>query len=280
MAARALSAVSLIAILAFALPIRAFAGELRLTFRSGQVTLVARNVPLHEILAEWERVGGTRIVNADAAPAALVTLELVHVSEARALAILLKQSAGYLGQERRGPADAASRFARIVIMPGAERLTAGPSAAAGGQRFAMSPAEAPALPQVEQRIMPDGRVISVMAYPMQPAAAAVAPVVAREEETVQPPPVEGPAMIVAPLRPGMAPGAAPANPAGADPSADPPSRVQGTEAQATLPTRVTPTVPVTAAKPGTYMPGPKPEPMPYTPGGAAPPPPPIKPPGI
>jgi len=280
MTASFMSAVSLATILALAVPGLASAGDLRLTFLNGRVTLVAQDVPLRKILAEWERVGGTSVVNRDAAPGVSVTLDLADVPETRALAILLQQAAGYFASERSDPEGRSSRFTRIVIMPGTERLTAGPPAAAGGQPFVMSPAEAPALPQVEQRIMPDGRVISVMAYPMQPAAAAVAPVAAQEEEIVQPPPVEGPAMIAAPLRPGMAPGVAPANPAGADPSADPPSRIQGTGAQVAFPTQATPTIPVTAAKPGTYIPGPKPEPMPYTPGGAAPPPPPIKPPDI
>jgi hypothetical protein len=43
----------------------ASAGELTLSIRDGRVTLVARDVPLRQILAEWARVGRTRIVNAD-----------------------------------------------------------------------------------------------------------------------------------------------------------------------------------------------------------------------
>lgn len=280
MTASFMSAVGLATLLALAVPALASAGDLRLAFLNGRVTLVAQDVPLRTILAEWERVGGTIVVNRDAAPGVSVTLDLADVSETRALAILLQQAAGYFARERSDFEGTSSRFTRIVIMPGTERLAAGPPAAAGRQPSVMSPTEAPALPQVEQRIMPDGRVISVMAYPPPPAAAAVAPVAAPEEEIDQPPPVEGPPMFAAPLRPGMAPGVAPVNPAGADPSAGPPSRVQGTGAQAAMPTQATPTIPVTAATPGTYIPGPKSEPMPYTPGGAVPPPPPIKPPGI
>ena len=124
MAARALSAVSLVTLLALTVPSLAFAGDLRLTFQNGRVTLVARDVPLREILAEWERVGGTRVVNRDAVPAAPVTLDLSDVPEARALAILLQQAAGYFASERTTLAEASSRFTRIVIMPGAERLAA------------------------------------------------------------------------------------------------------------------------------------------------------------
>ncbi len=39
------------------------AGEVRLAIKDGRVELVARDATLREILLEWERVGGTRIVN-------------------------------------------------------------------------------------------------------------------------------------------------------------------------------------------------------------------------
>ena len=55
------------------------AGELRLSIQNGRVSLSARDVTLRQILVEWERVGGTRIVNRDRVPGALLTIEFVDV---------------------------------------------------------------------------------------------------------------------------------------------------------------------------------------------------------
>ena len=41
--------------------------KLELTFRDGTVTLVAANVTVREILDEWARRGGTRILNGEIA---------------------------------------------------------------------------------------------------------------------------------------------------------------------------------------------------------------------
>ena len=43
---------------------------------NGRVTLVAKDVTVREILAEWARVGQTRIVNAEKLTGGPVTLEL------------------------------------------------------------------------------------------------------------------------------------------------------------------------------------------------------------
>jgi hypothetical protein len=272
MAARSLSAVSLATILAFTIPSLASAGELRLVFSSGRVTLMARDVPLQDILAEWERVGGTRVVNRDAVSGPPVTLYLVDVTEAHALATVLRSAAGYLAFARTAPADAVSQFTRIVIMPGGERLAAAPQVAAAPQPSGATAGPGPRPPQVQQRIMPDGRVISVMEYPARPAERAVA----EEAETVQPPPVEAPSAMAVPVAPGLA-----AVPAAPIPSVDSLSGAQEQGKPAELPTQISPTVPATAAKPGAVIPGSRPEPAPYTPQGPPPPPvPPIKPPGL
>jgi hypothetical protein len=135
MTASFMSAVSLATILALAAPGLALGGDLRLTFQNGRVTLVAQDVPLRKILAEWERVGGTSVVNWNAAPGVSVTLDLADVPETRALASLLQQAAGYLASERSDPAETSSRFRRIVFMPGAERSTARPPADSRSRRF-------------------------------------------------------------------------------------------------------------------------------------------------
>jgi hypothetical protein len=169
MAARTLSAVGLVTLLALTVPSLAFAGDLRLAFQNRRRTLVAQEVPLREILAEWERVGGTRVVNRDAASAASVTLDLSDVPEAPALAILLQQTAGYFASEHTTLAGASSRFTRIVIMPGAERLAAVLPAPTGAQpsgTLAAFRAGQPA--RVQGRPMPDGRVVSDVAYQAPP----------------------------------------------------------------------------------------------------------------
>ena len=270
MAARALSAVGLVTLLALTVPSLAFGGDLRLTFQNGRVTLVAHDVPLREILAEWERVGGTRVVNRDAAPAAPVTLDLSDVPEARALAILLQQAAGYFASERTTLAEASSRFTRIVIMPGAERLAAGQQMPTGPQAYGAAAGNGLERPQFQQHIMPDGRVVSFIQYP----ARRVETPIVEEEENLQAPPAEVPVSVAVPLPPGMVPARAVANP-----SQDSAPGGQPSEKPAQLPTQAAPTVRVTAAVPGTFIPGPKPEPPPYTPQGP-PPPPPIRPPDI
>jgi type II secretory pathway component GspD/PulD (secretin) len=74
----------------------ASAGELKLTIGNGLVTLVAKDVTIREILAEWARVGQTRIVNADKLTGGPVTLELTNVPEAQALDTVLRSAAGYV----------------------------------------------------------------------------------------------------------------------------------------------------------------------------------------
>ena len=54
----------------------ASAQTLSLEFHDGRVRLTAENVPVSRILAEWTRVGGTRIVNGERVPGAPVTLQL------------------------------------------------------------------------------------------------------------------------------------------------------------------------------------------------------------
>jgi len=278
MAARALSAVSLVTLLALTVPSLAFGGDLRLTFQNGRVTLVARDVPLREILAEWERVGGTRVVNRDAVPAAPVTLDLSDVPEARALAILLQQAAGYFASERTTLAEASSRFTRIVIMPGAERLAAvlpAPAPApAGAQPSGTSAASrAGQSPRVQRGPMPDGRAGSVIESPARPVEK---PVVVEEDEIPELPLVEAPENMARPFPPGAAP-----DPASAYDIPNLPPAAQGADGRGPLPARMSPTVPVTVAKAGAIIPGQKPGLIPYRPQEVPPqPPPPIRPPDI
>jgi hypothetical protein len=236
-------------VLALGVPGLAGAGEVRLSIKDGRVTLVARDATLRDILVEWERVGGTRIVNRDRVPATRLTLEFPDVSEEQALATLLRPIAGYMAS-RRLDAGGASAFSRIVLLtapastsafPGSSPSAAGPSAApSSGPPFGR--------PGFQRRVLPDGRVVTIMddsqraGDPEEPEEAPrdVAPGMMRPPYNAPPRPEGQAGEDSPPLQPGqMLPGPA-----------------------------TTPGMPATARTPGALPPKPGPTP-----------PPPIKPPG-
>jgi hypothetical protein len=123
-------------LLTLASPVPAKADPVELTIHDGRVSLVATNATVRQILAEWARIGRTRIVNGERVPGGLVTLQLTNVPEAEALDLLLRTAAGYIAAPREaGPSDG-SRFDRILILP----TSAAPPAAA---RVTPAPAPTP-----------------------------------------------------------------------------------------------------------------------------------------
>ncbi len=101
--------------LALAAPVSA-ADDLELSIQDGRVTIRAQQVSIKAILAEWGRVGHTRIIDADGLVDEVVTLELVNVPEAQALRTLLRDAAGYLAAPRAALLEGGSRFDRILVM--------------------------------------------------------------------------------------------------------------------------------------------------------------------
>ncbi|HZB25430.1 MAG TPA: hypothetical protein VE379_04830, partial [Vicinamibacterales bacterium] len=91
-------AAAAVALVAGASP--AVAQDLKLSMANGRVTLVAQDVPVRQILAEWARIGGTRIVNAEKLVGPPVTLQLIDYPEGRALDVLLRDAAGYMAAPR------------------------------------------------------------------------------------------------------------------------------------------------------------------------------------
>lgn len=91
--------------------------QLTLQFRDTGVTLDARNVPVRQILDEWARIGGTRIVNGDKVLGAAVTLQLIDVPERQALDIVLRSVSGYMLAMRQPGTPGASAVDRILILP-------------------------------------------------------------------------------------------------------------------------------------------------------------------
>lgn len=90
---------------------------------SGKVRLVAQNVSVSQILAEWSRRGRTTIVNGERVPGPPVTLELENVSEQEALDIVLRNVSGYLVAARETAISGASAYDRIYILPTSSRPT-------------------------------------------------------------------------------------------------------------------------------------------------------------
>jgi hypothetical protein len=149
------------------LPATARAGDVRLTIRDGRVALSAHDASLRQILIEWERVGGTRVFNRDRVSATPVTIELVDVPEAQALAALLRPIAGYVTALRLDPSGGASRYSRIILMPGEAAPWAGAGAVAAQPAGPSGPVGPSGLPgggpfgrgPGARRVLPDGRIV-------------------------------------------------------------------------------------------------------------------------
>src|SRR5439155_6932063 len=98
-----------------------------LTIQDGRVSLVAKDATLRQILAEWARVGQTKIVNGERVPGGPVTLQLTNVPEEQALDTLLRSLTGYVAAPRATTAGNLSRYDRIVVMPTIAQAAAAPS---------------------------------------------------------------------------------------------------------------------------------------------------------
>lgn len=121
----------------FAFPALAGAGELKLSIKDGLVTLTAQDVPLSMVMAEWAKVGQTKVVNGEKILTP-VSLMLVDVPERKALDIILRSASGYMLAERPTPLANASVFDRILILP-----TSRPPANTGSANNVPPPFNAP-----------------------------------------------------------------------------------------------------------------------------------------
>ena len=114
-------------VLALAVALPASAQQLELELHDGLVTLSAINVPVRQILAEWAKVGGTRVVGAERITGAPLTLSLEGVPEGKALDIVLRGAAGYMAAARPVPGAGRSIYDRILVL-----ATSTPPAGSGG----------------------------------------------------------------------------------------------------------------------------------------------------
>ena len=119
------------ALLACATPLLAQQGrKLEISFNEGLVTLVAENVTLREILAEWARKGGSRIANGDKVTgAAVLPMEFHNQPEATVLLSMLRDLPGYATSMRIAPSASAS-VVEAVFIQATRSVTSGSSAGA------------------------------------------------------------------------------------------------------------------------------------------------------
>jgi len=124
----------------------------KLDIRDGLVNLDASNVPARQILAEWARIGGTKVVGAEKIPGAPLTLKLENVPERQALDIILRNVAGYMAAPRRAAAEPGlSGYDRIVILP----TTAAPATTnANANTGVRMPGNPGSMPGLERRVPP------------------------------------------------------------------------------------------------------------------------------
>ena len=113
----------------------AASADVQVLLNNGRVSIVAKDATVRQILAEWARVGETKVVNVDRIPGGPLTLELSNVPEGQALDVLLRSVSGYMAAPRQTVTANLSMFDRIIVMP----TSAAPRPAAAAQ--------APALPQ-------------------------------------------------------------------------------------------------------------------------------------
>lgn len=93
------------------------AADMTLTIGDGKVTLICSNTPARQVLAEWARLGQTKVVGAEKLTGPPLTLRLENVPEQQALEIVLRAASGYIAADRPALVASASRYDRILIMP-------------------------------------------------------------------------------------------------------------------------------------------------------------------
>jgi hypothetical protein len=129
--------------------------QLKLSFgEGGLVSLDATSVPVRQILNEWAKVGGTKVIGVDRVAGAPLTIKLIDVPEAQALEVILRSVAGYMAAPR-STGTGGSRYDRILVM--ATSSTPAPAAATPTNGLAgrgqPSPQQ-PYLTQGTQRFVP------------------------------------------------------------------------------------------------------------------------------
>ena len=141
----------------------------QLTIRDGRVWLTAERATIGQILAEWERVGGTHIVNGERVPGGPQTLALDGVTEQEALDVLLRSAGGFVAVARTvgpgGDEASASHFSRVVVAGGTQSASLNTRPAPASPPATFAPQSSPVQPGVASAgggmriIGPDGQPV-------------------------------------------------------------------------------------------------------------------------
>jgi hypothetical protein len=98
---------------------------LEISFKNGRVTLIASGVSLMDILNEWQRQGGSKIVGAERLTAGPLTYEFHDVPETTVMASLLRNAAGVIVAPRRfGGPTGPSGIEQVLVLPVSRPTTA------------------------------------------------------------------------------------------------------------------------------------------------------------
>jgi hypothetical protein len=124
--------------------------DVQITMRDGRVSVIAKDATLRQILAEWARVGQTKILNGDRVLGPPLTLQLNNVPESQALDTLLRTLSGYVASPRAEIVSNLSRFDRIAIMP----TPASPMATSGSAAPPVFPQASQAFQQLPRPVAP------------------------------------------------------------------------------------------------------------------------------
>ena len=128
----------LLAVIAALGPAAAWAQDSHVALQISErgVTLDARGATLQDVLAEWTRVGGLRVLKAEGLDNRSITLQLSNVSEREALNALLRDVAGFVLSARAAGEKGLSEFGSLVIVGSSSPVAS-----------SARPAVAPATPQ-------------------------------------------------------------------------------------------------------------------------------------
>ena len=172
----------------------ATADELSLRLEGGRVSLIAKDVSVEQVLAEWARLGNTTVIDADALDDTPITVTLEDVTEERALKTLLRSATGYVAAPRPIGTPGASRFDRILVLVSRSAPARGPVSPTNPPVVIRQPASSGVAPAASPLTAMPGGLATPPVFPQAPAF-----------NPTQPPPVSPGNPFLQPPSPGEAP---------------------------------------------------------------------------
>jgi hypothetical protein len=171
----------------------ATARKLELSFANGRVNLVAENVTVSEILAEWSRRGGTVIDNANQLAGGPVSFMFQNQPELEVIQALLRPYAGCIIAPRMPSSPIASAFSRINIVARSTATSAPFVGAPAGPAYAQPRPDDELPPVMPPGFVPPARI--PQGPPTPPPGPLTQPSAGQSSPT--------PGVQVAPVQPGQ-----------------------------------------------------------------------------